>query len=56
MEDVYKRQDVQHRADDQRGNDANRQVALRVLRFLGHGGDGVEADVGEEDGLSLIHI
>ena len=41
--------DVQHRADHQRGDNAARQVALRILALLGRGGNGVEADVGEED-------
>ena len=41
--------DVQDRADHQRGDDADRHVALRVLGFLGVRGDGIEADVGEED-------
>src|SRR5208337_4720191 len=41
--------DVQHGADHQRGDDAARQVALRILAFLGGGGDGVKADVGEEN-------
>ena len=41
--------DVQQRADDQRGNDADGQIALRVFAFFGGGGDGIESDVGEED-------
>ncbi len=41
--------DIEHGADDQRGDDADRQVALRVLAFLGGRRDGVEADVSEED-------
>ena len=41
--------DVEDRADDQRGDDADRHVALRVLGLLGVGRDRVEADVGEED-------
>ena len=41
--------DVEHRADGERAEDADGQIALRVARLLGGGGDGVEADVGEED-------
>ena len=42
-------EDVEHRADGQRAEDADRQVALRVLGLLRRGGDRVEPDVGEED-------
>ena len=41
--------DVEHGADDQRDDDADGQIALRVLGLLRGGGDGVEADVREED-------
>ena len=41
-------QDVQHGADQQRTDDAERHVALRVLGFLAGGGHRFEADVGEE--------
>ena len=41
--------DVKDRANDERGDDADGQVALRVFAFLGGGGDGIEADVGEEN-------
>ena len=41
--------DVQNRADDQRGDDADGHVALWIAALLTGGGDGVEADVGEED-------
>ena len=41
--------DVDDRTDREPAEDADRQVALRVLRFLGGRRDGVEADVGEED-------
>ena len=48
--------DVDERADDQRADDADRQVALRVADFLGDGRHGVEADVGEEhDRRSGLH-
>ena len=40
---------VEHRADHQRGDDADGQIALRVVALLSGGGDGIEADVGEED-------
>ena len=40
---------VDQRADRQPAEDADRQVALRILRLLGRRGDRVEADVGEED-------
>ena len=33
---------------DQRAEDADRHVALRLLRLLRGGGDGIEADEGEE--------
>ena len=36
-------------ADHQRDDDADGQVALRILGFLRGGGNGVEADVGEEN-------
>ena len=39
---------VDHGADRERAEDAEGHVALRVLRLLGRGRDGVEADVGEE--------
>ena len=39
---------VDHRADRQRAEDADRHVARRVARFLRRGRHGVEADVGEE--------
>ncbi len=42
-------QHVQDRADDETGENAERHVALRILRFLRRRGDRVEADVGEED-------
>ena len=41
--------DVDQRADRQAAEDADRQVALRVLRLLRRRRDRVEADVGEED-------
>ena len=41
--------DVEDGADDQRGDDADGHIALRILALLGRGGDGVESDVGEED-------
>ena len=40
--------DVEDRADDERAEDADRHVALRILRFLRRGRDRVEADVREE--------
>ena len=40
--------DVEHRADGERAEDADRHVALRVLGLLRRGGDRVEPDVGEE--------
>src|SRR6185312_4675057 len=42
--------DIEQGADDQRSHDAERDVALGVLRLLGGGRDGVEPDIGEEDG------
>ena len=40
---------VEQRAGDERGQNAEGQVALRILALLGRGGDRIEADVGEED-------
>ena len=42
-------QQVEHGADRERADQADRHVALRVLGFFGRGRDRVEADVGEED-------
>ena len=42
-------EDVEDRADDQRPEDADRHVLLRVARLLRGDRDGVESDVGEED-------
>ena len=42
-------EDVEHRRDDERADDRDRQVPLGLLRLLAAGGDRVEADVGEED-------
>ena len=42
-------QQVEDGADRQRADQADRDVAVRVLGFLGRGRDRVEADVGEED-------
>ena len=42
-------QDVNHGRDDQRPDDAARKVTTRIACLLGRRGDGVEADVGEED-------
>ena len=41
--------DVQDRADEQRGDDAEGDVPLRIAGLLGVGRDRVEPDVGEED-------
>ena len=41
--------DIKHGADHQRNDDADGQIALRILGFLRGGGDGVESDIGEED-------
>ena len=40
---------VENRAGDERGEDADGHVALRIAALFGGGGDGIEADVGEED-------
>ncbi len=40
---------IEDRADDEGRNDADGHVALRILALLTGCGDGVEADVGEED-------
>src|SRR2546427_6800876 len=39
---------IKNGADDERGDDADRQIALRSLAFLSSRGYGIEADVGEE--------
>ena len=41
--------DVEYGADDERRDDADGQVARRVLALFGHRADGVESDIGEED-------
>ena len=41
--------DVEAHTDEDRKNDANRQVAFRFLTFFSRCGDGVEAHVREED-------
>ena len=41
--------DVQKRADNQRRDDADGHVALRVFALFGGGRDGIEPNVGEED-------
>ena len=46
---------VDQRADRQAAENADRQVALRILRLFRRRRDGVEADVGEEDdGRALV--
>jgi len=40
---------VEDGTSDEGGEDAEGQVTLRVFALLGGGGDGIEADVGEED-------
>ena len=40
---------VEHSAHNQGSDDADGQIALGIARFLGGGGDGIEADVGKED-------
>ena len=42
-------EDVEDRGDDERAEDRDRQVALRLLGLLARRGYRVEADVGEED-------
>ena len=42
-------QDVQHRTDRERREDADRQIALRILGLLGRSGHRIETDIGEED-------
>ena len=48
-------QDVEHGADQQRADDADRHVPLRVLGLLRRGAHRVEADVGEEDHAGAGH-
>ena len=43
-------QKIDHGADGQRSDQADGQVALGIAGFLGRGGDGIEADIGKEDG------
>ncbi len=40
---------VEQRADDECGDDANRQVTLRAFTFLGRSRDGIESDIGKEN-------
>ncbi len=48
--------DVEHGADNQRGDDADGNVALRILGLFRCGGDRVKSDVGEEnDGAAGEH-
>ena len=42
-------QDVEHGAEQQRTDQADRHVALRVLGLFGRGRNRIEADIGEED-------
>jgi hypothetical protein len=48
-------QHVDDGADDQRADDAERHVLLRVLGFLAGGRDRLEADIGEEDDRGGAH-
>ena len=41
--------DVENGGDDQRGNDADGDIALGIFAFFGCGGDRVEADIGKEN-------
>src|SRR6266852_2578022 len=41
--------DVQQRANDERGDDAARQIALRIVALFGSGGNGVKSDVSEKN-------
>jgi hypothetical protein len=41
--------DVKDSANDERGDNAAREIALRALAFFGSCGDGIEADVGKEN-------
>ena len=45
----HRHADVEHGADDQRGDNSDRQVALRIASFLGGGRNRIESDVGEEN-------
>jgi hypothetical protein len=47
--------DIEQRADDQRHDDAEGQIFLRIARFLGGGGDRIESDVGEENDCASGH-
>ena len=40
--------DIQHRAEDERRDDTDRHIALGVLRLLGLGGYGIEADIAKK--------
>ena len=48
-------QDVENRADDKTGDHPDRQITLRIFRFLGRGRDGIEPDEGEKDDRSSTH-
>ena len=41
--------DIEECANDERGDDAEREVALRVVTFFGGGGDGIKPDVREKN-------
>src|SRR5439155_5176350 len=42
-------QDIQNGAESERSENSDRHVALRIPRFLCGGGNGIKADVSEED-------
>ena len=46
---------VKQRANDQAGDHADRQIALRIFRFLRRGGDGIETDEGKENNRGAAH-
>ena len=48
-------QDIEHGANQQRPDDADGHVALRILGLLRGGADGVKADVGKEDDSRAAH-
>src|SRR5882757_1368085 len=48
----YNHCDIEQCTGNERGDDADGQVALRILTLLCSGGDGIESNVGEKDDRS----
>ena len=48
-------EDVEHGANKERADDADRHVTLRIFCLLGRGANGVEPYIGEEDNTGARH-